>query len=149
VRIRGEIVVVAPIAVTWDALADLGSHVEWMADAESITFTSTRHSGVGTTFDCVTKVGPLHTVDKMAVTEWAEGTRIAVAHTGIVRGQGVFELVSCEVEATRVTWTEELQFPLYLGGVVGAFVAKPILRRIWKGNLSRFKALVEASYRKN
>jgi hypothetical protein len=149
VRIRGEVVVAAPIDATWEALADLGSHVEWMADAESITFTSPQRAGMGTTFDCVTKVGPLHTVDKMVVTEWAEGGRIAVAHTGIVRGQGVFELVSGDVETTKMAWTEELRFPLYLGGVVGAFVAKPVLRRIWRGNLSRFKALVETSYRKN
>ena len=144
-RARGEVIVPAPVGVTWAALADIASHVEWMADAESITFTTDQRQGVGTAYDCQTKVGPLTTIDKMTVTEWVEGQRFAVAHTGVVSGTGVFALEPV-AEGTRFTWTEHLRFPLYLGGVVGAFVAKPILRRIWKGNLSRFSALVAAQY---
>ena len=146
-RFRGEVLVPAPVAVTWNALADIASHVEWMADAESITFTSEQRRGAGTTFECLTKVGPLTTRDKMTVTDWVDGARMAVAHTGIVRGAGVFEVAAEGAERTRVSWTEDLRFPIYLGSGVGAFVAKPILRRIWRGNLSRFAHLVEARYR--
>ena len=146
-RFRGEILVDAPLASTWAALADIASHVEWMADAESITFTSPQRQGAGTTFDCKTKVGPLRTLDKMTVTEWTEESVFAVAHRGLVTGIGVFELAAVGAEMTRVTWNEELRFPVWAGGVVGAFAAKPVLRRIWRGNLSRFKARVEAAYR--
>ena len=38
---------------------------------------------------------------------------------------------------TRFTWTETLHFPWWLGGPFGAFVSKPILKRVWKGNLRR------------
>lgn len=147
-RFRGEVLVPAPVAVTWEALADIASHVEWMADAESITFTSTQRRGVGTAFECLTKVGPLTTVDRMTVTDWVDGARMAVAHTGIVRGVGVFEIVSAGEESTRVSWSEDLRFPIYLGSAAGAFVAKPILRRIWRGNLSRFANLVAGRYQK-
>ena len=146
-RIRGEVVVDAPIAATWDALADIASHVEWMADADSITFTTEQQRGVGTTFECVTRVGPLSTVDKMTVTEWTDEARMTVAHTGLVTGTGVFELAPLGDKRTRVAWTEDLRFPLYLGSVVGAFVAKPVLRRIWRGNLVRFARLAEQAYR--
>jgi hypothetical protein len=71
---------------------------------------------------------------------------MAVAHTGLVRGTGVFELVATTPQTTHLSWTEDLRFPLYLGSVVGAFIAKPVLRRIWIGNLSRFAALVEGQY---
>lgn len=146
-RVRGEVIIAAPVEVTWAALADIASHVEWMADAESITFTSTLRRGVGTAFDCRTKVGPLTTVDRMTVIDWVEGTRIAVAHKGVVTGTGVFELTNTTPRTTQISWTEDLRFPIYLGSVVGAFIAKPVLRRIWMGNLSRFAALVEWRYR--
>jgi carbon monoxide dehydrogenase subunit G len=143
VRVRGEVVVDAPLAPTWNALADLASHVEWMADAESITFTSAQRSGVGTTFDCVTKVGPLRTTDRMEVTGWLEGRSIAVRHTGIVIGTGVFDLAAIDNDATRLTWTEDLRFPWFLGGVIATFVARPILKRIWMGNLHRFAGILK------
>ena len=146
--VRGEVLVAAPVDVTWAALADIASHVEWMADAETITFTSEQRSGVGTTFECRTTVGPLTTVDKMTVTDWVEGSRMGVAHSGIVKGTGVFELSENGAESTRIAWTEDLRFPIFLGSVVGAFVAKPVLRRIWKGNLTRFAALAERLYRR-
>ena len=141
--IRGAVSIDAPIERCWDHLADLGSHVEWMADAESIQFTSASRRGVGTTFDCVTKVGPLKTVDKMAVVDWVEGSLIGVQHTGLVVGTGRFELVAAGPARTEIVWTEDLRFPWYLGGVVVAFVAKPVLRRLWMGNLRRFQGICE------
>ena len=144
-RIRGELTIAAPIEAAWAQLADIASHVAWMADAESITFTSDRTTGVGTSFECVTKVGPLKTTDKMTVTDWADGRRIGVAHTGIVVGSGVFELAAIDEGVTRLSWTEDLRFPWFLGGVVTAFAARPVLKRLWMGNLRRFRGITEAS----
>lgn len=142
-RIRGEVAIAASAEATWAALADISSHVEWMADAESIRFTSDHHRGVGTTFECVTKVGPLKTVDKMTVTDWVEGRRMAVRHTGLVIGTGVFEVQETSQTSATLAWTEDLRFPWFLGGVVTPFAARPILRRIWMGNLHRFQGILE------
>lgn len=142
-RIRGEVAIDASVEATWAALADISSHVNWMADAESIRFTSDQHQGVGTTFDCVTKVGPLKTVDKMEITDWVEGQRMAVRHTGIVIGTGVFEVQATGQSRATLTWTEDLRFPWFLGGVVTPFAARPILKRIWMGNLRRFRSILE------
>jgi carbon monoxide dehydrogenase subunit G len=147
VYIRGEVTVAAPRQVTWAQLADIASHVEWMADADRITFTTDQRTGAGTTFECRTKVGPLTTNDKMTVTEWVDEHRLGVTHRGIVTGTGVFELAESGPETTQLSWTEDLRFPIYLGGVVGAFVAKPVLRRIWRGNLTRFANLCAEAYR--
>ncbi|MCU1374831.1 MAG: Polyketide cyclase / dehydrase and lipid transport [Actinomycetia bacterium] len=118
----------------WADVRDLGSHVEWMADAEAIRFTSTSRSGVGTTFDCDTKVGPFHLVDQMEVTEWAEGEVIGVHHVGLVTGSGRFTL--CPVgAATRFAWEEELAIPWWLGGPL----ASVALRLVWMRNLRRLR----------
>lgn len=125
----------------WAALADISTHVEWMADAEAIRFVSDQREGVGTAFDCDTKVGPLRLVDRMEVTSWEPGRRMGVRHSGLVTGQGEFTLTPAGTDgtATDFAWTETLVFPWYFAGPVGAAVAAPVLRRIWAGNLRRLR----------
>jgi hypothetical protein len=118
----------------WADVRDLGSHVEWMADAEAIRFTSTSRSGVGTTFDCDTKVGPFHLVDQMEVTEWMEGEVIGVRHVGLVTGSGRFTLRPVGT-ATRFAWEEDLAIPWWLGGPL----ASVALRLVWMRNLRRLR----------
>src|SRR5262245_10359132 len=118
-----------------------------MADAAAIRFTGERRTGVGTTFECETRVGPLRTTDVMEVTEWREGEALGVRHRGVVTGTGRFVVgpspggdASTARAGTRLTWDEDLSFPWWLGGRVGAFVARPVLRAVWRGNLRRFAA---------
>ena len=47
--------------------------------------------------------------------------------------------LSEEAGGTRFTWSEALEFPWFLGGLVTATMAAPILQHIWKGNLERFR----------
>ena len=141
-RFRMSTLVDAPPTAVWRELADIANHVEWMADAESIEFTSEQRRGVGTTFDCATRIGPLRTVDRMEVTRWDDGREMGVRHVGLVRGEGVFTLrpAGDDGGSTRLDWTERLRFPWYLGGPVAGFVAGPVLRHIWRDNLRRLAA---------
>ncbi len=126
----------APQAV-WPHLAALDTHVEWMADAEAIRFTSAQRTGVGTSFECDTRVGPFRLTDRMEVTEWEEGRLIGVRHHGVVPGSGRFTLERVERgEQTRFTWEEHLAFPWAL--------ATPILSAIWRRNLNRLKQRIES-----
>ena len=118
----------------WADVRDLGSHVEWMADAEAIRFTSEARAGVGTTFDCDTKVGPFRLVDRMEVTEWVEGEVIGVRHVGLVTGTGRFTLTP-EGGGTRFTWEESLTIPWWLGGPAAAVA----LRLVWVRNLRKLR----------
>ncbi|QGG94620.1 SRPBCC family protein [Actinomarinicola tropica] len=138
--IRTSIRIPAPPARVWQELADISTHVEWMADAVAIRFTTDQQEGVGTTFECDTKVGPLRLVDVMEVTSWEDERRMGVRHVGLVTGTGEFTLTPAGADGglTDLTWTESLVFPWYLGGPLGARVATPVLRRIWEGNLRRF-----------
>ena len=138
--IRVSTVIDAPRREVWARVADISSHVGWMADAEAIRFTSRRRRGVGTTFECDTRVGPLTLTDVMEVTSWAEGREIGVRHTGVVTGTGRFTLRRARGGSTRFTWEERLVFPWWLGGPVGGMVGAQVLKRIWKGNLRRLRA---------
>jgi carbon monoxide dehydrogenase subunit G len=120
----------------WDQLADLGSHAGWMADAQSVEFVTAQREGLGTRMRVPTRIGPLRTKDLMTVVEWEPGKAIAVEHVGAVSGVGRFEIAG-EGTGTRLTWSETLRFPWWLGGPVGAWLAGPVLRRVWKGNLER------------
>ena len=129
----------------WAVLEPIESHVDWMADAEVIRFRTAQTRGVGTTFDCVTRVGPIRLTDQMAVTEWEPGEAMGVRHSGIVTGTGRFTLDPLDNgRRTRFTWEEELHFPSWLGGLIGERVGgQQVMRRIWAGNLSRLRSLVE------
>jgi hypothetical protein len=126
----------------WTVIEPIERHVEWMADAESITFTSPQSRGVGTTFDCVTRIGPFRTVDRMAVTAWDPPRRLAIEHHGLFTGRGQFTLRRTGGDQTRFTWTEHIRFPWYFGGPLGALAAKPVLRRVWRANLARLGEVV-------
>ena len=163
-----ETTIAAPPDHVWRRLADIGDHVTWMADAAEIRFTGDRRSGMGTVFECETRLGPLRTTDVMEVTEWRDAAAMGVRHKGLFTGTGRFVLEPAPVRAddadtdatatatatatgedegervTVLSWEEDLVFPWWLGGPVGAWAARPILRRVWRGNLRRFADLVTA-----
>jgi len=135
----------APVNRVWSAVEDIGTHTRWMTDAESITFVTDRHNGVGTEFDCLTRIGPLRTIDRMRVTEWDPGVVMGIEHHGAVTGQGRFTLSAAGAGITEFCWTEDLAFPVYLGGGFGERVGRPIFERLWRANLRRLRDLVERS----
>lgn len=135
----------APPETVWAVLEPVESHVEWMADAVRITFRTEQHRGVGTEFECLTRVGPLSTTDVMTVTEWEPGAVMGIEHRGVVVGRGRFTIRPLAVQRTRFRWEEELHFPVWMGGRAGEIAAKPILTRIWSGNLRRLRARVETA----
>ncbi len=135
----------APSTVVWAAVEDIATHVDWMGDAVAIRFTSAQRSGVGTTFDCDTKIGPIRLTDRMEITEWAPRSAMGVRHVGVVTGSGTFTLAPLDAARTRFTWTEQLRFPWWLGGPIGAIAGAPVMRRIWRANLERLRVDVESA----
>lgn len=128
----------------WGELERLEDHVTWMADAEAITFHGEQRRGLGTAFRCATKVGPLRTSDEMLVVRWDEAEAIGVEHHGLFTGHGVFSLAGPQAGPTTLRWREEIRFPWWALGPLGALVARPVLRAIWRGNLRRLKRRIEA-----
>ena len=132
-------------AAVWAVVEPVERHVDWMHDAVAIRFESDQTRGVGTRFLCDTKVGPIRLVDKMEITAWNPNQSMGVRHAGIVTGTGTFTLAPIDLgRRTRFSWSEELTFPWWLGGPIGAFVGgRVVLRAIWRRNLRNLARLVE------
>ena len=143
IRITEEIE--ASPEMVWKTISDIQKHVNWMADASEIRITSEQTEGVGVTFDCDTKVGPLRTTDKMQITEWTPNQTLTISHEGLIEGKGSFILERTSDARTLFVWEENLDFPLLLGGRIAEFFAKPVLKKIWKGNLYKLKHIFEMS----
>lgn len=146
-RITVSVALPAPPAQVWQIVEPIERHVDWMHDAVAIRFEGGQTRGVGTRFLCDTKVGPIRLTDRMEITEWVPGHAMGVRHTGVVTGSGVFTLTPLDGGTrTWFTWSEELRFPWFLGGPIGAFVGgQLVLRLIWKRNLRDLRRLVERS----
>jgi carbon monoxide dehydrogenase subunit G len=142
-QIRTSVTIDATPEQVWDDVRHIESHVDWMADAVAIRFTSDTTEGVGTTFDCDTKVGPFRLTDRMEITEWDDARCMGVRHVGLVAGSGAFTLEPSGEGSTTFTWTEQLTFPWWMGGSLGALASRPVMRWIWRRNLGRLKTRVE------
>jgi hypothetical protein len=111
-----------------------------MHDAEAIRFLTEQRRGVGTRFECDTRVGPIRLTDVMEVTEWRPRRAMGIRHVGVVTGTGRFRLRRLPGGRTRFTWTERLHFPWWLGGPIGATIgANLVLAPIWRRNLANLR----------
>ena len=133
----------APVNEVWERLSDLATHSEWMSDATSILFDGDQRRGVGVAMTAPTRVGPFRVVDIMEVDEWIEQERIGVRRRGRIGGRGRFDL-SGDRNGSNLVITEQLHFPWYLGGPLIGWFARPILRRVFRANLVRFRRWVES-----
>jgi hypothetical protein len=128
----------------WRYLEQIERHPEWMRDCVAVRFEGRQRRGEGTRFVARTRVLGITLDDKMEVVSWKPRRRMGVRHSGIVTGTGEFRLRRAGLSSSRFCWIEDLSFPWYMGGPVGALVAVPVLRRIWKGSLNELKRRLEA-----
>jgi hypothetical protein len=134
-----------PRDVVWAELSTISRHVLWMLDAESLTFHTEAQRGEGVRFACRTRIGPIVVTDEMVITEWREREEIAVQHRGIVTGEGSFTLHDHPEGGTDVIWSEQLHFPWFIGGKVGAFIGRKVFYQIWKLNLRKLAHMLSGS----
>lgn len=139
-RLKVGTTVAATPDEVWADLSDVASHVEWMNDAVAIRFRTRQRTGVGTAFDCDTKVGPFRLTDLMEITAWEPGRAMGVRHVGLVTGEGTISLRARRRGRTRITWNERLRFPWWMGGPVGALAATPVLWLVWRGSMRNLRA---------
>ena len=136
-----SVVIDAPPSQVWAVIEPIETHVEWMADAESITFTSAQHRGVGTTFDCLTQHRSVpherpHDRDRMGAGsgDGHRAPRPLHRHRPLhprTGGSGADAL-----HAGRRRSTSRGGWP----GRSAQRGAQPILQRVWRANLERLAA---------
>jgi len=138
-RVVATVEIPAEVGTVWADVERLETHVEWMADAESIEFITMNRKGPGTVMNVFTRVGPFSTNDIIRVIDWEPPYSIGVVHEGVVSGEGHFRLEPT-AGGTRFVWDEELRVPWYLGGPVSAGAIAVVLRWVWRRNLGRLSA---------
>jgi len=143
-RLRVSVTIRQPPRAVWAYLEQIERHPEWMRDCVAVRFEGRRRRGVGTHFVARTRVLGITLDDPMTVVRWERRRAIGVEHDGLVGGTGEFRLRPRLLGGTRVEWREELRFPRWMGGAIGALGAKPMLKWIWKGSLRNLKARLES-----
>ena len=59
----------------------------------------------------------------MEITEWEEAWRMGVRHVGPVEGTGAFTLDDLGCDRSKLKWEEDLVFPWFISGPIGASFA--------------------------
>ncbi|NEA24026.1 SRPBCC family protein [Actinomadura bangladeshensis] len=138
VAVHAEAASDAPAEHVFALLTDWPRHAEWMP------FTSAEGGDkVGDELRAWTGIGPVGFTDTMVITDWREGRRVSVRHTGrVVRGEAWFKVVP-EGAGSRVVWAELIDLPLGPLGRAGWLVAGPVVKAFLALGLRRLAALAE------
>ena len=108
----------------WDLAVNWSRQREWIW----ATRTSGGH-GAGATVTGWTGIGPAGFTDTMLITEWDPPRRCTVTHTGsIVRGEGIFEVRPRGPDRTEFRWTERIQLPEPIAGLIPAAAETAVTR---------------------
>lgn len=141
--IRTRVEVDAPIGETWAALVDIARQPEWMTDLKSVAILTPGPLRVGTRATATVRIFGIAVADPVEVVELAPPHRYGIRHDGAFKGHGLITLDTIDGgRRTRVEWSETLVPPVLQN--LGAVIQAPILGRIFRADLGRFKALVEA-----
>ena len=133
-----------PPEVVWELITDWEHQDDWMLEASDFVVISAHREGVGVEAEATVKIGGISTRDRVIVTGWEPGRRLAIAHEGWVSGRGEFHLTPLGKDRTHVFWREELQPPMGLLGAFGLTGFKPLMKRIFARDLRVLEGLVRA-----
>lgn len=124
----------ATVNKVWRALVEWEKQGDWMALTRvSASDNGADDSGIGTTIEAFTGVGPFGVLDKMKVISWEPPHFCRVDHYGkVIKGIGEFRLVDLG-DKTRFDWYEEIKAPALI-----LFLIKPFILLTVNFSLRRF-----------
>ncbi|HYM84220.1 MAG TPA: SRPBCC family protein [Candidatus Dormibacteraeota bacterium] len=142
--IRTFTVIDAPPERVWRELADIEGQPRWMREMKRVRVLTPGPVGAGTRGEAEVRILGIGVTDPVTVTDFVPPTRFAIRHEGTFRGHGDIELEpGADGTSTIVRWEETLVPPVL--PELGALVQRPILWRIFQGDLGRFRELIEAT----
>ena len=129
-----EVTINAPVNAVWRALVEWEKQGDWMALTRvSASDRGADDSGIGTTIEAFTGVGPFGVLDKMKVISWEPPHFCRVDHYGkVIKGIGEFRLVNLG-DKTRFDWYEEIKAPALI-----LFLIKPFILLTVNFSLRKF-----------
>jgi polyketide cyclase/dehydrase/lipid transport protein len=144
VRIEVEIGLPVPPEAAWLTLSEWERQADWMVDADRIEVLSRTRAGVGVRLAVRTRVlGFPAFTEPLEVVAWQPPNEIVMAHRGLVRGTGVWNLRAAG-PGSRFSWSENLSLPVPLLGELALLVYRPFLRRLMQRSLSNLRVVVRA-----
>lgn len=118
-----EVTINASVNQVWRALVQWEKQGDWMALTRvSASDQGADDSGIGTTIEAFTGIGPIGVLDKMRVTSWEPPNFCRVDHYGrLIKGIGEFRLVDLG-NKTRFDWYEEIKAPSLILALIKPFI---------------------------
>ena len=113
----------ATVNKVWRALVEWEKQGDWMTLTRvSASDNGADDSGIGTTIEAFTGVGPFGVLDKMKVISWEPPHFCRVDHYGkVIKGIGEFRLVDLG-DKTRFDWYEEIKAPALILLLIKPFI---------------------------
>jgi hypothetical protein len=132
----------APDAV-WTLLTDWEGQSSWMPDVAWIRVIGWER-GAGARLEVRTRVfGVPAATDLVAVTVWEPPSRLAVVHTGIVKGGGEWRLQpAAGGERTAFTWMESFRMPPPVLGDIALGAYAPWQRWMLRRSIRNLKRML-------
>lgn len=143
VEIEMSIRIEAPPSRVWDYLVDWEHLDDWMREAKSFRVTSEATEGVGVTAQATISMAGIKTTDLVQVTRWHPPHELEIQHLGWVAGHGLMKCTPAPW-GTFLYWKESLEPPLGIAGAVGLRLFRPLMFKIFQGDLGVLKELVES-----
>ena len=128
----------------WDLITDWEHLDEWMLEASDFVVTSAHREGVGVEAAATISIAGIRTRDRVRVTRWEPGRRLAIEHLGWVGGEAEMSLTPQGDGQTLLLWRETLWAPLGGIGAVGLAMMKPVMHRIFHRDVRILVALARA-----
>ncbi len=139
-----DVLVDADAATVFRAFTDWPAQGRWMLGTDVRPVSGDGH-GVGARLEAWSGLGRFGFLDTMVITEWQDGRRVVVEHTGaVVRGTGAMEVFELPQGRSRFAWSEHLEPPLGQLGRVGWVLLRPAFAAGVERSLKQFARQVEA-----
>src|SRR6266568_3517476 len=108
----------------------------WMVDAARVDVVGRQREGLGVRLAVRTRVlGLPFLTDRMEIVVWEPPRRMVLAHRGLVRGTGVWELEPAQ-GGSRFTWTEVLSLRVPLLGELLLQAYRPVMGSMMRRSLA-------------
>jgi carbon monoxide dehydrogenase subunit G len=143
-RIEQEAVLRAPADRVWAVLSDWERQASWMPDVAWMRLRGPERE-LGARLAVRTKVlGIPAATDVITVTAWEPPTRLAVVHSGVVKGTGEWLLTPLRSGgATALRWVEDFTMPPPVLGELALRCYAPVQRLMQRRSLANLRRLVE------